>query len=177
MTDRSQKLFETLVRENEGMLTSYLHAFVRDSGTVDDLFQETLITAWRRFDDFDQSQPLGPWLRGIAFNLTRNAARKRARDFLVVGDDVAEIVEGAIAQVETLPGDTWRDRLKALKQCVDNLPERSQRLIEERYEAGESAETISVRTGLQPATIRKRLQRLRQTLAECIESRVAEQMT
>lgn len=174
MADRSKRLFEALVRENEGALTTYLRAFVRDPGLADDLFQETLVTAWRKFDDFDQTQPLGPWLRGIALNLARNAARKRSRDVLVVGDDVASHVEGAIAAFETAPGDTWRDRLLALEHCVAALPERSRRLIAARYDAGDSAEAISAREGSRPATVRKQLQRVREALAECILARLRE---
>ncbi|TWT47193.1 hypothetical protein [Botrimarina hoheduenensis] len=40
MADRSKKLFEALVRENEGALTAYLRAFVRDPGLADDLFKK-----------------------------------------------------------------------------------------------------------------------------------------
>ena len=83
--DRSEVLFETLVRENERAVTAFLRTMVRDPGFVDDLFQETLITAWNKFDEFDPSRSLGPWLRGIAFNLVRNAARSRKRDCLVFG--------------------------------------------------------------------------------------------
>ncbi|MEM9354241.1 MAG: sigma-70 family RNA polymerase sigma factor [Planctomycetota bacterium] len=174
MTDIPQKLFETLVRENEGCLTAYLRALVRDPGLVDDLFQETLITAWRRFGDFDQSQPLGPWLRGIAFNLVRNAARKRARDFLVVGDEVAALVEDAVAQIDSAEGDTWRERLRTLEDCVSQLPERSRQLIADRYEAGCSADAISAKNGTRPATVRKQLQRAREALAECMQLRLGE---
>ncbi|MDC0294583.1 RNA polymerase factor sigma-70, partial [Mariniblastus sp.] len=34
------------MRENERAVTAFLRTMVRDPGFVDDLFQETLITAW-----------------------------------------------------------------------------------------------------------------------------------
>ncbi|TWT47192.1 RNA polymerase sigma factor [Botrimarina hoheduenensis] len=93
---------------------------------------------------------------------------------LLVGDEVAAHVESAIARVETTPGYTWSARLHALEDCVATLPERSRELLAGRYEEGESAEAISARIGLQPATVRKQLQRLREALAECIGLRLRE---
>ena len=97
---QSRKLFEVLVRENEGPVMLLINALVRDPALADDIFQETMIVAWNKFDTYDASRPLTPWLRGIAVNLIRNAQRKRQSDCIYVGDDVADYFQGAIAQVE-----------------------------------------------------------------------------
>ena len=73
----AKKLFETLVREHAGMLTVYLRSALGDVSDVDDLFQETMVVAWRRLDDFDHTRPFGPWLRGIAKKLLQAHQRKR----------------------------------------------------------------------------------------------------
>ena len=51
------------------MLTVFLRSRVNDEAAVDDLFQETMLVAWKRLDDCDLSRPFGPWLRGIAHRL------------------------------------------------------------------------------------------------------------
>ncbi len=66
MSQRETKAFEILMRENSRMLLSYLNCVVQDVASVDDLFQETMVVAWRRLGDCDLSVPFGPWLRGIA---------------------------------------------------------------------------------------------------------------
>jgi RNA polymerase sigma factor (sigma-70 family) len=76
MDDRD--IFTILVRENTDMLTAYLRSVVRDPATVDDLFQETMLTAWRKLDEFDRRRPFGAWLRGIAARLVLAERRKRA---------------------------------------------------------------------------------------------------
>ena len=63
---KSTQVFEVLVREYDQMLMAYIRCLIRDPGLVEDVFQETLITAWRRFEDFDSTRTLGAWLRGIA---------------------------------------------------------------------------------------------------------------
>jgi len=37
-----------------------------DQTAADDIWQETMLVAWRRFDDDDTTRPFGAWLRGIA---------------------------------------------------------------------------------------------------------------
>ena len=70
MSDQKAKLaFEILARENARMLTVYLRSIVCDDSTVDDLFQEAMVVAWKRLDECDLSKPFGPWLRGIASRL------------------------------------------------------------------------------------------------------------
>src|SRR5688572_18668698 len=66
MTNR--ELFEILLRENAGMLWSYLRSLV-NATDADDLFQQTCLEAWRSLDRYDKARPIGPWLRGIASNL------------------------------------------------------------------------------------------------------------
>ncbi len=166
--DRCEILFETLVRENERAVTAYLRTMVRDPGLVDDLFQETLITAWNKFDEFDPTRPLGPWLRGIAFNLVRNAARSRGRDCLVFGPKAEEAIESIFKKFDGI-NEAWEEQVSAIRGCVNELPERSRRIVELRYERNSNAAQIAQSESSSPAAIRKQLQRIRQLLAECIQ--------
>ena len=45
--NEAHTIFEILVRENEAMLMTYLRAAVRNQAVVEDLFQETMLVAWR----------------------------------------------------------------------------------------------------------------------------------
>jgi RNA polymerase sigma-70 factor (ECF subfamily) len=172
--DRESRLFEVFVRENEGPLVTYIRSLVRDPGLADDLFQETLITAWRRFDDFDTSRPLAPWLRGIAFNLVRNAKRKRAADFLFTGEQVAVFIEQAVAQVADVNADSWSDRLVHLRDCLGSLTDRSRSLIQFRYAQQQTAIQIAEHSGDSASGVRKQLQRIRDSLWECVQQRLRE---
>lgn len=75
----SLDIFEVLVRENSRMLTAFIQSAVRNPAAVDDIWQETMVTAWKRWDDFDRSQPFGAWLRGIARNNIRSWQRATAK--------------------------------------------------------------------------------------------------
>ena len=78
----AKSLFEILIRENTDMLVAYIRAGVRDEHAVDDLYQETVLTAWKRLDDYERDKPIGPWLRGIAGNLMLAFYRKTSQTAL-----------------------------------------------------------------------------------------------
>ena len=173
MPDQSRKLFEVLVRQNEASLITYLRTMVRDPGLADDLFQETLITAWKRFDHYDQSLPLTPWLRGIALNLARNAGRRRQRECLIFGDTVNAAVEDTIQSFEELDGDDWSEKSSALSDCLTQLPTGPRELLRCRYEENMTASAIAELTQSSASAVRKQLQRIRDALAQCVAGKTA----
>lgn len=173
MSDQSRKLFEVLVRQNEASLIAYLRTMVRDPGLADDLFQETLITAWKRFEQYDQSMPLSPWLRGIALNLTRNAGRRQQRECLIFGDAIHLAVETSIQSIERIDGDDWIEKSSALSKCLNELAPHSRELIRRRYEENMTAAAIAELTPSTASRVRKQLQRIREALAQCVAGKTA----
>jgi RNA polymerase sigma-70 factor (ECF subfamily) len=78
-TDRAER-FEALARQSLEPLRRYL-ARRTDPDTAADVLGDTLLVAWRRFDDVPADRPL-PWLYGVARNCLANAergVRRRAR--------------------------------------------------------------------------------------------------
>ena len=72
---------------------SLRHLGVRDAD-LEDLTHDVLITAYRRFDDFDTTRPIRPWLFGIALRLAWRY-RQRAGHRLEVLDDRVDPVDDA----------------------------------------------------------------------------------
>lgn len=168
---KSTQVFEVLVREYDQMLMAYIRCLIRDPGLVEDVFQETLITAWRRFEDFDSTRTLGAWLRGIALNTARNATRKRAADRHLFSDEVVNQVEdGLLSSRHRDDAEGWSERLAALKECLSRLPEAARELILRRYKRGETSSDIADALRRSAAAIRKELQRTRRLLGKCIEN-------
>lgn len=172
--NRATRVFEMLVRQNEAMLITYIRAMVPDASLADDIFQDTMITAWKRFDDYDQTRPLGPWLRGIAANLMRNAGRKRAADPLVFSESVQQFIEQAVEVLDRQPGDQWSDRISELRDCLEQLPSHARQLIHDRYDDGLNASQIAGKMEVSASSVRKRLQRIRDVLLKCLRNKLPE---
>lgn len=166
----ARKLFETLVREHADMLTVYLKSALGDISEVDDLFQETMVVAWRRLDDFDQTRPFGPWLRGIAKRLLQAHHRKELQRRWTPA--TLERLEARLTQLAHQQGDTWKEKLDLLRGCVQALPDHYLAVVERRYFQGQATEQLSETLGLSVAAVKKRLQRARALVLDCMERKL-----
>ncbi len=166
---KAETVFEILVRENADMLTTYLRAVVWRPEVVDDLFQETMMVAWRRLPDYDPLQPFGPWLRGIAARLVMAHARATKRDLMVCDEFVLDYLDVQIERISRQSGDTWDDKIVALRECVAALPELLRQAISLRYLEECPAQTVARRLNVTLEAVKKRLQRGRTQLLECLQ--------
>jgi RNA polymerase sigma factor (sigma-70 family) len=166
--NEAQAIFEILVRENEAMLMTYLRAAVRNRAVVEDLFQETMLVAWRKLNEYDRSCPFGPWVRGIAAKLIMAHFRKAKSDIMITKCDTLEYLSQQIEHIHERSGDTWEQKIDALRLCIDALPVRYQHMIQLRYFEDQTASKISDITKIALETVRKRLQRARVQLLDCL---------
>jgi RNA polymerase sigma-70 factor len=165
---KAEAVFEILVRENADMLVTYLRAMVWNAAVIDDLFQETMLVAWRRLAEYDQTRPFGPWLRGIAARLVLAHARKAKRDVMLCDEDVVEYLDQQVQRISLQRGDTWDDKVVALRECLAALPDVPKQAISLRYLEGCPAERIADRLEVTREAIKKRLQRGRAQLLDCL---------
>jgi len=152
------------------MLVSYLRSLVSDSSVIDDLFQETMIVAWRRIDDYDRERPFGPWLRGIARKLVLAHHRRSAANPRWCAPDVLEALDRRFEELGRRPGDTFRDRVDRLVDCMAKLPSRMRQVIELMYARSLLLRQIATALDEQEEAIKKRAQRARRQLLECLMS-------
>jgi RNA polymerase sigma-70 factor (ECF subfamily) len=167
----AKKLFEALVREHADMLTVYLRSALGNVPEVEDLFQDAMVVAWRRIDDFDQTRPFGPWLRGIAKKLVQAHYRKQVLRPRI--DATLERIEARITQLSSRPGDTWQEKLELLQGCVQKLPDTYQTVVVARYLRGQAIKQLAESLGLSTAAVKKRLQRARAWVLDCMERKLA----
>jgi RNA polymerase sigma factor (sigma-70 family) len=162
---RAEELFEILAAEHAERLSAYLHSRLRDPGAVDDLFQETMLGAWEGLGRYDRSRPFGAWLRGIASHLLAGHLEREAR--LPKGAE-EEALAGLEARFEGLEGEGLEEAIDALGRCVERLPESLAGMVRWVYEGGLSLGAAAERMELGLEAAKKRLQRARQQLAECL---------
>lgn len=168
MSKRETDVFGVLVREHAEMLLTYIRATIRDPGTVDDIFQETMIVAWRRFDDYDQSRSLAAWLRGIAHKLILAHYSSRAKGAFYCSEVVLKALDQRLVHIDNQKGDTWKDKIAALETCIEHLPDSFRRCIELFYRSDCKTEEMARQMDTTREAVKKRLQRARGLLAECL---------
>lgn len=161
----AKKVFEILVREHADRLMAFACAVCRDRAAAEDLFQETLLRAWRGLDGYDQARPFGAWLRGIARNTGYELFRKSMR---TVDDQVLDAISKQADRFDGSAGMEFQERLAVLDECIAALSGSYAETIDLTYRGGMSIEKIAAQVSSNTEAVKKRLQRARALIAECL---------
>ena len=163
-TDRVR--FTRIAQEHHRMLLVYARTLLRDEGEARELVQDTLVTAWKNLTRFDVTRDIGSWLRGIVRNKWREHCRREGkRAEFAVGDPGS--VEADLAAWERLKD---KPLFEALQDCRERLPAALAGAVQAYYYEGLSGAEAAARLKVNEATLRKRLERARHALHDCMES-------
>ena len=169
----SRDLFEILTREHIDSVRAFLLASLRDSVAAEDVLQETFLVAWRILDRYDRKLPFGPWVRGIAGKLMLNHRRRLGRSRVHYCDEqMLGHLDDGFREFARLQGDTFDEKLDALRGCLDRLSGPQRESIRLHYEHGLHCKEIAVRLGLGFEAVKKHLQRGRAVLQRCLRSKL-----
>lgn len=171
--------FTRLVAEQHFLLESFVAAATRGRGgpeLVEELVQQSIGVAWRRFGSHDRSRPFGPWLRGIASRVVRAHFRREARRERIHGGP--SFAAGFLAELarrfDTLDPQRRGQRtelLASLRACVDRLDPEFAESIRLHYRDGLAVADVAIALRIEVELVRKRLQRARARLADCLATR------
>ena len=173
---QSRDLFEILTREHIDSVRAFLLASLRDSVAAEDVLQETFLVAWRILDRYDRKLPFGPWVRGIAAKLVLNHRRKLGRSRVHYCDEeLLSRVDEGLRQFQELQGDTFDEKLDALRDCLTKLSGPQRDSIRLHYEHGMHCKQIAERLGIGFEAVKKHLQRGRSQLHRCLQVKLAQE--
>jgi len=167
----NRQAFAILAREHHRGLLVYGRALARDEATAADLVQDAFVTAWQNLSRFDVTRDFGAWMRGIVRNKWRDHLRRHNRE-VDVDDETLEAWENRFI--------TWDDGCRSgkgelfelLDGCLRRLPEAMHEAVSRFYYQDTPGEAVAASLGIDPATLRKRLQRSREALRECLERKL-----
>ena len=169
--------FEEFVLENHQLVRIFLARFVHCPQRVDDLAQETFVTAFKQQHRFQGRSKPSTWLVGIARNkalqyLRLEKRRKdRTRTFI---NSLPGFRQLQYSNSESLLDDSM-ERIEALKNCLGQLPQRSFELVEQFYFGDVTAVAIAAQTNAKESAVRMKLKRIREVLHKCISLKLGKQ--
>jgi RNA polymerase sigma-70 factor (ECF subfamily) len=161
--------FMQLLTGTQSRLYAYICSLLGGSAGASDVLQETNLTLWDKAQEYDPARPFLPWAYRVAY-LQVLAYRKRcARSRLVFDEELVSKLA-----IDFLEHDEDHDpRLEALGNCIERLPGHRREILEQRYQEGESVDRIAERLRKAPNVVAASLYRIRKSLLECIEARLA----
>ncbi len=155
-----------LVLKHRHALLAYFYAAVPDAHAVEDLFQDLCLVAVRKAADFQDGSDFAAWARAIARHKIHEHLRVRR------GVQVDESFLDSLDAAFPPPADGDR-RKDALRRCLEGIQARARRILAWRYDEGLAPAEIARRSGQSRAAVNSLLQRLRESLRDCAERRLA----
>jgi len=164
------KGFEALVREHHRRLLAYALALTRRSDVAEDLAQDALLIAHRDLAKFDADRDFGAWVRGILrmkyLEWTRSHRLERLTEAQL------DALDARHHEWDRAADQGRGDALAALRLCREELGAHIGDTLDLFYAEHRSCAEIAARLDVSEAVVRKRLQRARDVLGECLQKRL-----
>jgi RNA polymerase sigma-70 factor (ECF subfamily) len=171
-----EELFAILVREHELGLSAFVRSCVHDAAEADDLVQETFVKAWHQLEAYDPARPFAAWLRGIArhklADYFERCATRAQRMHILPPEAVADLADEFERFNRPARGEVYRDCFAALQECLAALSRGDHELVQRAYRENQTCRVIAAQLGQKVEAIKKRLQRARAELRDCILSKL-----
>jgi RNA polymerase sigma-70 factor, ECF subfamily len=165
--------FVRLLVAHEPHLRSFLRSLLPSWSDVDEAMQETSLTAWRKFDQFEPDSNFLAWTMAIARFEALKQRRTRNRERLVFSEAVIDLIATeAAAETDALA----RERT-ALETCLGQLGDAARELLAAAYQPGVKLHEVAARSGRGVEAFYKTLQRLRARLLECVQRQLKQEPT
>jgi RNA polymerase sigma-70 factor (ECF subfamily) len=168
-----KEAFETLVRKHQGRVFAVAGGILRTREDVEDIAQQVFLKAYFSIKRFDQRAAFSTWLYKITVNECWDLLRKKKVRPLLYEADLNE--EQAHAYQSTEDGNECApdvsERLEAreqLDQWLECLDEKDRTMLVLKEVQGFTVEEIAGIMGLNGNTVKVRLFRARQRVAERI---------
>ncbi|WP_193214555.1 RNA polymerase sigma factor [Luteolibacter marinus] len=155
--------FSELVREHHLTLLSYARALCGVETVARELVQDSFVAAWQNVGKFEVTRDFAAWMRGIVRNKWREHCRLHAREIPFDEESLSRL-EDTLAPYQA--GDSAV--FARLAECRDKLPGPMSDALRACYDEGHTCEEAAPRLGLNPAALRKRLERARDALRLCL---------
>ncbi len=155
--------YGVLVESTQKMAFAVAVGVLRDPMVAQDAVQQAYLRAFRRLSDLQDPPAFPGWFRRIVITVALNMRRAK-RVTLLRLDDIPDVP--VLDEAETRWSDLQRHRLAA---ALLTLTPDERQLCDRRYHGQWSVARLARHAGVDEATMRKRLQRVRDKLRKEIE--------
>ena len=169
-----KQAFDLLVIKYQRKLARLLSQFIRDAAEVEDVAQETFIKAYRALPSFRGDSAFYTWLYRIGINTAKNflvTQGRRAPTMTSAGFDIEDaenFEEGSqLREMNTPESELMSKQIaETVNQTLQELPEELRTAITLREIEGISYEEIATIMNCPIGTVRSRIFRAREIIAE-----------
>src|SRR5207248_2414199 len=170
---RHDQFVERFVRSQD-RIYAYVVTLLPNRADAEEVFQQTCLALWTKWDQFDPARDFVSWACGMAHYEARNFLRKTADRGRV---QLSEDVLSEVARTRLDAHDALEERRQALQKCLAGLQPAQRELLDRCYAGAESIREIAGQRGEPPNALYMTLKRLRRALFDCINLTLAREGT
>lgn len=142
---------ETIYKEYSNYIYRTVLFLTKSKELADDVTQETFIQVFQKYNTFDSSRPVKPWLYKIALNMTRNIIRRQK--WVIFSEQLPETSQGDLVEYSVLKN----EEEKELWEKINSLSLKSREIIILHFYAGLKLSEIAYSLGIPLGTCKSRL--------------------
>lgn len=155
---------------SQSVLRSFVFGAIFEANDAEDVLQEVARAAFASFDAYDPARPFTPWVMTIARRRVADYLKKRSAQPVAFDSETLEALGAAHERLD----DTAAERRAALARCMTLVHDRGRLAIELRYRDELTVAAIADRLDTTPHAVSNLLNRVRASLAECIQRKIDE---
>ncbi len=156
--------FTALIMRHRSRLFGYILGLVQNMADAEDLFQQTCLILWQKFDRFQPETDFVNWACRTAQFEVLNFIRAKRRSRLYFSEELLS----DLADTHLSEADAAEDRHEALIHCMAKLRESDRQLVDLCYGGRFSIKHAAEQIGRPADSVYKSLNRIRRTLLKCI---------
>jgi len=164
--------FSRLIEQLNNTVSSIALSITKDLDSSEDVCQKVFIKVWREIDQLKENISFLPWVRQITRYTALNHIRDEKVNRNVKGDETDYILATIVDPSHTADEHLLRDEQNNLIQTLlAELPDESREIVLLYYREQQSSQSVALLLGLNEATVRKRLSRVRSLIKSQILTR------
>jgi RNA polymerase sigma-70 factor (ECF subfamily) len=159
-----QNLYAELVNRHKSYAFTIALKILENKPEAEEAAQDAFIKAYHHLGSFNRESKFSTWLYRIAFNTAVSYKRKRKASYQSIENVIIEYGQEGEGTLER------NDKKKFIRQAMAKLNEADQLAITLFYLQEFALEEIAEITGMQANTVKVRVHRARQRLADELQS-------
>jgi len=164
----SQAEFVRLLTQHSSRIFGFLLALCFNRTDAEDVFQNTSVLLWEKFDSYAPGTNFLAWACRIAYFEVLYDRRKNRR-VKTLSDAAWESLASDALRVT----DRQDDHQESLAECLDRLPATDRDLLEQKYYSQRSVAEIAEGCSKSVHSVYRSLSRIHQALLQCMRRAIA----
>jgi RNA polymerase sigma-70 factor (ECF subfamily) len=162
----SEKEILRFLMQSRERISAAAWLVVKDAHVAEDIFQNTVLKAVTKDVSFEAKAALFSWAFITARRDSLNWCRKHGRESVGIDEDILTLIHQDWQNDHLNPKG---NRFELLRDCMEELPQKSEKILRLRYFEGLSCGEIADSISITLDAVYKRISRIQNSLRKCVE--------